>query len=108
MSKMILVDEKTVKQALEAINMSAGEERQIALHRAGEAMRRALEQHPADEPVSEIYRRQLEVIAVGDSKNPVSDAAKCLIETGFWDESANRPQPAELSSGSTSPKGPSI
>jgi hypothetical protein len=43
---------------------------------------------PVQEPVAEIYRRQLELIAVGDSKAAAADAAACLIETGFWSETS--------------------
>jgi hypothetical protein len=46
--------------------------------------------------VAEIYRRQLEAIAVGDSTDPVKDAGELLVETGFWHsipDTAPQPKP---------------
>jgi hypothetical protein len=61
------------------------------------ALRAAIEQALGPgEPVAEIYRRQLEAIAVGDSTDPVKDAGELLVETGFWHsipDTTPQPQP---------------
>ena len=41
------------------------------------------EQQEPCEPL-EVLKRALEIIAVGDSKNPQQDAADALIDIGFW------------------------
>ena len=62
---------------------------------ARQALRAAIEQALGQgEPVAEIYRRQLEAIAVGDSTDPVKDAGELLVETGFWHSTpGSTPQP---------------
>ena len=39
-----------------------------------------------EEPTFHALRRALEIIAVGDSKDPVGDAAETLVELGLWRE----------------------
>jgi hypothetical protein len=63
------------------------------------ALQAAIEQAMGPgEPVAEIYRRQLEAIAVGDSTDPVKDAGELLVETGFWHsipDTTPQPQPKQ-------------
>lgn len=42
----------------------------------------------------EKLRQQLEIIALGDSENPIQDAKDILVEIGFWNaEPINMEQP---------------
>lgn len=57
----------------------------------------AMAQEPAEqqepcEPL-EVLKRALEIIAVGDSKNPRQDAADALVAIGFWSGEAPQLQP---------------
>ena len=52
------------------------------------ALRTAMAQEPC-EPL-EVLKRALEIIAVGDSKNPQQDAAAALVDIGFWSGGAAR------------------
>ena len=47
------------------------------------ALAQQAEQQEPCEPL-EVLKRALEIIAVGDSKNPQQDAADALIDIGFW------------------------
>ena len=62
--------------------------------KVSEDLRAALAQQ-APEPCEplEVLKRALEIIAVGDSKNPQQDAADALVDIGFWSGEAPQPQP---------------
>ena len=47
------------------------------------ALAQQAEQQEPCEPL-EVLKRALEIIAVGDSKNPQQDAADALVDIGFW------------------------
>jgi hypothetical protein len=47
---------------------------------------------PVQEPVA-VMQQALEVIAVGDSKNPSKDACDVLVELGIWEQSDPPAQP---------------
>ena len=86
----IMIDRALVEQVLETIE-GLTRDRLFTAEWAGKhgatiaALRAALAQ-PAPEPCEplEVLKRALEIIAVGDSKNPQQDAADALVDIGFW------------------------
>ena len=82
-----------MQQALEALDEAATFHRNLPDQHARRlaamtALRAALAQEPC-EPL-EALKRALEIIAVGDSKNPQQDAAAALVDIGFWSGGAAR------------------
>jgi hypothetical protein len=87
---MITIDRALVEQALETIEGLTRDRLFTAewarVHGATIAALRTALAQPAPEPCEplEVLKRALEIIAVGDSKNPQQDAADALVDIGFW------------------------
>ena len=78
---MITIDRSIVQQALHVAESAGYPVALIKALRA--ALAQQAEQQEPCEPL-EVLKRALEIIAVGDSKNPQQDAADALVDIGFW------------------------
>jgi hypothetical protein len=78
----ITIDRAIVEQELEALEGFAYHGKAAGWPETITSLRAALAQEPC-EPL-EVLKRALEIIAVGDSKNPQQDAADALVDIGFW------------------------